>query len=319
MKKFFGVLAIVLALSITLLPLRAHAEERIGVKFNNGNLHVKPGPVSAPWQQLTSGVSIGDFDLVGDYISLINTGGGNPNTMMLKQPSWNSPWDYVHLNTAAKVSMTKTSNGQYRIVVLKTDGSVYMKDGAWNSDWIGTIEVSGVSKVVLGGDNVGLIMNNGDFKAKRLTPGQFTNPNSVAWQLVALDVNEAAMTDTRIAIRRVGAIFAKEGGISAPWFNNNNVIISYATNVRLAGDKLCATKDPAWQGNALYVECQQGSFGSQSVATYGEPTDFQISQTRFLALKPNGTVEVMEGSLSRNSGWRTIATQANGIALNPIP
>lgn len=319
MKKFLGVLALALTLALTLVPLQAHAEERIGVKFNNGNLYVKPGPVTAAWQQLTSGVSIGDFDLAGDYISLINTGGGNPNTMMLKQPSWNSPFNYVHLNTASKVAMTKTSDGLYRIVILQTNGSVVMKDGAWNTGyWSGTLEASGVTDIVVGGDNVGIIKSNGDFKAKKLTPGQFSHPNNTAWQLVATDVDEAAMTNTRMAILSGGAVYAKEGGITSPWAYNKGILFDYALNVFLSDSKLCARTEPNWEGSKV-LQCSEGSVSNWTKYVYVNLKDARLNQERILVLANDNSVQVLEGSLTYNSGWRTIATQANKIELNQIP
>jgi hypothetical protein len=316
MKKLLAFLTLVLTVSLSLTPL-AHAEERIGVQFSNENLYLKSGSVTSPWNQIASGVSIFEYDLAGDYISVINSGGGNPWTAMLKQPSWNSPWNYLHLNNAGHVYMTKTSNGQYRIVIVQTDGSVVMKDGAWNSGyWSGTIVPSGASSVVLGTDNVGVRMTNGDFKVKRLVPGQFSHPNNVEWQLVATNVDSAAMSDTRIAVAQSHLVWAKEGGITAPW--NQAPIFDAANLVRLAGDRLCAIRTDS------KVECKEGSLSSEPKFTADNILGFELSKTRFLALHNysgggGGTVDVMEGSLNQNSGWRTIATGAIAIELNPLP
>lgn len=308
MKKF-SLLAFITVLCLVFVPvLNVAAEERIAVKFTNGDLYLKEGgiPFSGTWRQLTSGVNVGDVSLAGDYMALVDEG-NSQKTVTLKQPAWNSGWNFIDLEstiggTTKKVAMTKTSDGLYRIVILRSNGSVVMKDGAWNSGfWSGTLEASGVTDIVVGGDNVGIIKSNGDFKAKKLTPGQIGHPNNVSWLLVAQSVTKAAMTQDRVAIVSGGNVQAKEGGVTGAWQNTGLApgIFSFASSVELSGNRLCAITNPS----QLRVECKDGSFLNSGKMVYLDAVDFKISGDRFLALKANGDAEAMKGSLTQNSGW----------------
>jgi hypothetical protein len=290
------------------------AAPRIGVKFTNGDLYLKEGgaPFSGTWRQLTSGVNIGDTSFAGDYMALVNEG-NSQKMVMLKQPAWNSPWDYINLqsggSTTKKIAMTKTSDGNYRIVILQTDGSVVMKDGAWNSGyWSGTMEASGVTDVVVGGDNVGIIKSNGDFKAKRLTPGQFSHPNNVAWQVVAKSVSKAAMTQDRVAVLTGSNVRAKDGGISGAW--QAGVIYSHASSVEVTGNRICAITNPG----QLRVECKEGSLTAAPKLVYLNAVEFKTSGDYFLARKANGNVEAMQGNINQNTGWYWVNI-GNGAAI----
>lgn len=302
-----------LSLVLTLIPLQAHAAERIATTFSNGSFFLKEGALNSGWSPITSGVSIGSISLSGDYIGLIDTGGANPNSLSIKSPAWNSPWEPVHTHTAKKVVTTQTSDGNYRILVLQTNGSVVMKDGAWNSGyWSGTL-ATGVKDVVLGGDNVGVIMENKDFKAKRLVPGQFSHPNNVEWKTVANHASEAVMTDTWVAVLVNGQVIAKDRGIDSWWYGAS--IYDYATSVQAAGNRICATTKPNW-GTRIEVQCKEGALSAVPVLTYVGASKFKINANRFLAMKANGQVEAMEGTLTQNSGWMPIATGAKDIGLN---
>lgn len=298
MKTFIFLLALTITLTF---PAKALAVDRIGVVFNNGDLYVKEGPHYAEWKQLTSGVDIGSINMIGNYISVIDKGGSNPHTLSLKDPLLTSTWEMIHMHNAKKVAMTKLSNGLYRIVILQTDGTVVMKDGVWNSGyWSGTLG-AGVKDIVVGGDNVGVIMTNGDFMAKDLSPETTSHPNNVPWLLIAQNITEAAMTNDRLAVLKEGAVIAKEGGVNGQWYSSP--IYEYASKVRLASDRICAITNPG----QLRVECKEGALSAQPVLTYLDAVDFKITPNRFMALKSDGRAEVMDGTLSRNGGWNFVA------------
>src|SRR5207302_1923752 len=162
------------------------------------------------------------------YIGLVDA---NAHELSIKSPLWNSPWEKVEQSISSKVAITQMSNGLYRITVLHQDGSVFMKEGSWNSDWIGTIETSGVSKVVL------------------------------------------------------------------------------------AGNRLCAIRVTGG-GYDPFVDCKEGNFGATPRMTSTSVTDFLVNSTRFLSLHPNGSAEVMLGTLTNNSGWQAITDKATEIELN---
>lgn len=311
MKKTISLFAVLI---MFLLPGNVLAADRVGVVLTNGDLYAKEGPRNAEWKQLTSGVDIGDFDFTGDYIGVVDkTPGPNANMFSVKEPLLTSTWNFVHLNNAKKTAISKLSNGLYRIVVLTTTGEVYMKDGVWNSGyWSGTV-ATGVKDIVVGGDNVGVIMTNNDFKAKQLTPGQFSHPNNASWLLVAQNVTEAAMTNDRVAVLIAGAIIGKDGGVGGQWYGENNIFVN-ATAVRLAGNKICAITF-----SSVVVQCKEGSLSADPVYTYTTTggvvvSDFRVASNRFMALNSNGDSYVMDGTLTGNNGWSFVTT-GNGSKI----
>jgi hypothetical protein len=300
----------------------AGATDRIGVTLNDGNLYVKDGAANGPWHQQTSGVSIGGFSLNGDRIALLDQG-TSMKTVSVKEPAWNSPFNATYFTdgsqpAATKALVSKLSDGQYRLLVLRADGSVVMKDGPWNTAWwSGTLQPSSgtVSDIVIGGDRIGVIMSNGDFEVKQLTPGQFSHPNNTPWQTVANNVTSASMTNNRIAIVTEGAVIVKDGDINAQWYQN--IVISYASKVEVAGDRICAIKNPGWSGQ-INIECKEGGLTSLPVqVNQNSPSDFSLNATRVLVLRTSGVAELLEGSFNGpNSGWQTITTGATGVELN---
>lgn len=304
---------LVVVMAVILLPGNALAVDRVGVVLTNGDLYAKEGPRYAEWKQLTSGVDIADFDFAGDYIGVVDkTAGPNANMFSVKDPLLTSTWNFVHLNNAKKSAIAKLSNGLYRMVVLTTTGDVYMKDGVWNSGyWSGTV-ATGVKDIVVGGDNVGVIMNNNDFKAKKLTPGQFSHPNNTTWQLVSTGITGAAMTNDRVAVLKAGAVRAKDGGVTGAWNSSN--IYDNATAVRLGGDRICAITF-----SSIVVQCKEGGLSASPIYTYTTTggklvSDFRVTSNRFMALNSNGDSYIMDGTLTNNNGWGFVTT-GNGSKI----
>lgn len=308
MKKLLLVISLIFVLATLIIPLRATAAERITATLTSDNLYLKEGPVNATWQQLTSGVGIIGPSLAGDRISILDDTSSN-KTVSIKEPAWNSPWNMTHWGAplATDQVVSQLSDGQYRLLVLRADGSVVMKDGPWNTGWwSGTIEPSGVARIAIGGDRIAVIMTNGDLKVKHLTPGQFSHPNNVSWTLVSNNVFHAEMTNTRLATTDTDMnVYAKDGDLTAPWFGDKAKIYDNINNIyalHLGGDRICVHK---MNGS---VECKEGGLGTGSILTFscGEP---KANATRVAVIACDTNAYVLEGSLhGPNSGWQWIGT-----------
>src|SRR5437868_2185228 len=139
-KIFIKAVAVFLGLIILVLPLRVNALDRIAVTLTNGDMYLKEGPVNAGWHQETSGVNISGLSLAGDNrIAFLNQG-NSQKPVTLKEPYWNSQWNWVYFTdggvpAATKALVSQLSDGSYRLLVLRADGSVVMKDGPWNTGW----------------------------------------------------------------------------------------------------------------------------------------------------------------------------------------
>jgi hypothetical protein len=324
MRKLLLKLSVVISgLAIITLPLQASALDRVAATFTNGDAYLKEGPINAPWHQETSGVDIGNYSLSGNRISLLDQG-NSQKFVNVKEPSWDSPWNGVYWTdggapAATKALVSQLSNGQNRLLVLRADGSVIMKDGPWNTGWwSGTIEPSNVSDIVIGGDRIGVIMNNGDLKVKQLTPGQFSHPNNTAWDIetTGATAGKASMTNTRIAyIDSNNNVFIKEGSTTAPWFGNKTTIHSLSSRVRLAGNRVCSLGMGIRTG---VVECKDGSLDRIPTQVYNnDATDVKITQTRIGVVTTSSNAYLLEGSIyAANSGWQRIAGNATSLELN---
>jgi hypothetical protein len=314
MKNFLVKLsAIISGLAVVILPLQAGAMDRIAVTFTGGDLYLKEGPVNAGWHQETRGVTISTYSLSGDRMSLLDWG-SNQKYVNIKEPNWDSQWNPTYFSdggqpTAVNQLVSKLSNGQYRLLVLRSDGSVVMKDGPWNGGWwSGTIEPSNVASIAIGGDRIGIVMNNGDFKVKQLTPGQFSHPNNTPWDLEATDAvaNKVSISSTRIAyIDSNFRAYVKEGGTNAPWFDNKTVIHSPVRSIWLSGDRTCALGVAPRDG---VVECKEGALNSLPTQVYSsDALDVSLTSNRIGIVTTSHNAYVLEGSIhGANSGWQML-------------
>lgn len=305
MQRLLSLLGVAAISVLLFVPLQASALDRIVATFTNGDAYLKEGPTYATWEQMTAGVTIGNLSLAGDWISLVNAGDSPNNEVSVKQPNWDSPWEWTTWGTPTntKALVSKLSNGEYRQLVLRNDGSVTIKDGTWNSGWwSGTVESSGVTDIVIGGDNIGVIMSDGTFKAKQLTPGKFSHPNNTPWSNLASNVSEAVMSNDWIAVKdSSNNVYAKAGNVNAPWYGNHAVIYDNASKVRVSSQRLCVVKVDT------SVECKQGALGASSKLTYSSATDVKVSSTRFVVTTSAHNAYVLEGNLyGANSGWNFI-------------
>jgi hypothetical protein len=314
MRKILLKLSIIISGVIVIaLPLQASALDRLVATFSNGNMYLKEGALTSPWHQLTSGTNTGNVSLAGNRIVLANLNNLN-NETAVKEPNWDSPWQWAYwgqpFTSASYTSLLSDSN--YRLVVLRNDGTIILKDGPWNTGWWSgtlTLPTGNLSNVVVGGDRMGVIMDTGNFYVKQLTPGQFSHPNNTVWQLEATGVANAKMTNSRIVYEEqsTGYLYGKDGDITAPWFGNHAVLysgMSKSAAYDLGGNRLCAVK----AGST--IECKEGGLGVGSKLTWNGGTDVSVSSNR-IAVQSSDLINswVLEGSvLGANSGWQWISS-----------
>jgi hypothetical protein len=313
-NKFLIKLSVILSgLAVVAMPLQAGALDRLGVTLTNGDFYLKEGTVNSAWHQETSGVNIGNYSLSGDRISLLDQG-NTQKFVNIKEPGWNSQWNATYFSDgsqpfASKQLVSKLSDGQYRLLVLRDDGSVVMKDGPWNTGWwSGTVEPSNVADIAIGGDRIGVVMNTGEFKVKQLTPGKFSHPNNTSWDVEATDAsaNKVAISSTRIAyIDANNNAYVKEGATNSQWFGNKTVIHSLSNRIRLAGNRSCSLGMGIRAG---VVECKEGALDSLPVQVYSsDASDVKVSTSRVGVVTTGNNAYVLEGSLhGANSGWQML-------------
>lgn len=300
-KLLFAIATIVFSGATLLAPLPASALDRIGVTFTNGDMYVKEGLVNAGWNRMTGGVSIGNFSLSDTRMSIVDTGAPNP-AVSIKEPGVGSQWQATYYGSgftpATKALVSKLSNGQYRLLVLLSNGNVLMKDGPYNTGWWSGTVATSASDIMIGGDNIGVVTTGGTFEAKRLTPGQFSHPNNTPWVTESTNVTAAAMGGDMIAFKGSNnVVYAKQASLTTGWaFMYDNV-----SKIRTNGQRICVIK----VGN--YVECKQGGLSGTSVRVYDQASDVQLNEagTRIAVLTATNNAYLLEGTLyGANSGWQ---------------
>lgn len=316
MKRIVLTLNLIFCLAIVAFPAQTFAADRIMTILTNGDAYLKEGGINSGWRQLTAGVSIGSLSLSGDRMTVFDQGSPN-KTVSIKEPAFNSQWDATYYGSspsASKALVSQLSNGQYRLLVLRADGSVIMKDGPYNAGWwSGTVEASGVSDIVIGGDRIGIVTSGGDFKVKHLTPGQFSHPNDVAWSLQTTNVASASLTNQHLAIVDIsGNVRGKSGSINAGWWGD--VLYNNTSKVHLSGYRMCVLK------TSNNVECKEGDinyFNVTSKLVYDSATDVKINSNRIAVRTSGNNAFVLEGPIyGANSGWQQIGTNVGSLELN---
>lgn len=318
MNKLFTKLGALLSLAVLIFPATAlAAPDRIVGKAQGGDLYMKEGPLNAQWVKIASGGLPASISASAARVSYVDY--NDPMTpVYIKEPSFDSVWRNVFHGTGGTDTVfdEKTcllSNNQYRLLVAYFDGSgvdkLYMKDGPYNAGWK-SLDLSGgtsIYQVVCAADRVGVVMSSGSFITKTLTPGQFTDPDNVAWQTQATDVAFAEMTANRIAYVDINnyKVFAKDGPMNAPWYGNHAVILDNLDNMvgdgemRIGGDRICII-------NLSYdLICKQGGLGAKAVLTKSNAVGVAVSNNRIIVNDLDGVnTWALEGPLyGPNSGW----------------
>jgi hypothetical protein len=321
MKKFISTLTAIILLVVSTAPLQVlAASDRIIGRNQNNDLYMKEGPLNSQWVKIANGGVPASISVSGSRVGYVDY--NDPLTpVYLKEPNITSVWQNVFHGTGGSDSVfdEKTcllSNNQYRLLVAYYDGGtvdkLFMKDGPYNAGWK-QLDLSGGSsiyRVVCAADRVGVVFFNGSLVAKTLTPGQFTDPDNVAWLTQATDVAFAEMTANRIAYVDFNNydVFVKDGPLNTPWYGNHAVIFDNLDNMvgdgemRIGGDRICII-------NLSYdLMCKQGGPGAKAVLTKSSAVGLGVSNDRIVVNDLDSTnTWALEGPLyGPNSGWVNI-------------
>lgn len=312
-RRILALAGALAACTILQQATQVYAIDRIAVENTSHELMLKEGPLYATWQQLNSGVTMGDFQLTNTYITVLdNTTGfsGTPvGDVSVKEPNWNSQWNLVYGGEGfdAKQFATTTIPGstwKNRIFILESDGKLIMKEPVWNAGWwSGSIEPSGevVRKVWAAGNNVIVQTQSGKLLGKDLTPGTYGHPSLVSWSVIATGVVDADVSPNRIAYTNLaGNVYAKDGKLNAPW--HQGVIFDQITKIRVSDEKMCGIRS---SGDTY---CKQGVLSAGIAYTHNNAKDMELTHNRFVVLTKDNSVYAMTGDLIGNqNGWQMVA------------
>ncbi len=312
MKKTFYVLLCAFVISIISMgysATRVIAADRIVGEFTSGDLWMKEGPTFAVWKQMTGGVDVGDYALVGDWLTVVDANLGVED-VSIKEPFWNSKWHVVFGGLGydtKKVATTQRSDGLYRLVVLDTSGRLWLKEGATNSGWWSSTmepESGTITKLSASGDRIVVLMQDGKLFGKELVPGTYNHPTTIEWELLAEDGSDFALTEDRVAyVDSSNRVNFKEGRLISHWYSGGpGYVFDNAKSIHLFDDKACYIN---LSDNAY---CKKGPLGATTVLTYESVSDIQLSYNRFGVVTLDMSAHIMEGPLYGNSsGWDFIA------------
>ncbi|MFE9747002.1 hypothetical protein ACFYOT_19045 [Saccharothrix saharensis] len=294
-----GISLVVAALALvgTVVPAAAARDRPTGGRMavlQGDRLYANEGDIAAPWVLQEEGVD--GYDLFGDRIGVVKDG-----ALLVKEGDLEPGWHTVNPDSVTAFQLEDNRIGYLdhgelwvaegaldaepvlqerdvkefqlhgdRIGVLKTDGSLLVKEGdlgpGWeviNPDSVTDFQLSGdriafaegpelwvkqgdlsadpvfqerdVRKFQLSGDRIGVLKSDGSLLVKGgdLEPGWFT-------------VNTDSVTDfqldyDRIAFTEGGSLWAKEGSLDAELVHQEDGVSAFL----LAGDRVAAVKDGA--------------------------------------------------------------------------
>lgn len=183
---------------------------RVGVLDKDANLWVREGQDG--WVHVATSVSA--FDLAGDRIMVVTTGGG----LIIKEGAISAEWVQAATNVADVVA-----DGD-RIGMLTRDGNFHAKDGV-HGEWV--LEHTNVTQIAVYGSRLAAVSAGGPVRVKEGLNG--------AWVTVANNGTQVALSGSRIGyIDPSGNLFVKEGSISAGWVK----VATSTTSVELTDTRI---------------------------------------------------------------------------------
>jgi hypothetical protein len=187
---------------------------RIGALVNN-TLEVKEGGLQAPWNPTGGLWAAGDvkkFEISGNMIAVLTM----ENHLMVKQGALNAPW-YDQTN-AGNVLGFSISGESGRVAVILNDGnqSLRVKEGGPQGAWDPNIEDNHVSQVVLSGQWIGVVHDDGSAYVKNGgLDASWGNEQTGNVEFLAIDYDSG-----RIGVilnDGNGTVWVKDGGTDGTW------------------------------------------------------------------------------------------------------
>ena len=118
-----------------LLVQIAISNDRIGVLNSNGEINCKEGSIGSGWVNVTQNKGgnlpkMKKIAMSGKRILALTETGQVYGTSPDNFPTWNGVWTGLLTDNTIDIAVTAD-----RILVLKTDGQVWAKEGGWGEGW----------------------------------------------------------------------------------------------------------------------------------------------------------------------------------------
>jgi hypothetical protein len=188
--------------------------------------------------------------------------------------------------------------GGTRIAILQTNGTLIIKDGAINSNWI-TVGQN-VSSFSLSGDRIGMINTSGEFYAKE-------GALSSSWIFINSNVKKIGLNGTRIGyIRNDNSFHVKEGSINTSGWN---YMADAVSKFQLEGDRVAILQTDG------HIHFKDGTFNSNWIGLYGaNATDFQMAADRIIYRTTSGDLKGIDSPVI-SFPFTTIASSVSDFYL----
>ncbi|MET8761019.1 CHAP domain-containing protein [Lentzea sp. NPDC004782] len=258
---------------------------RIGVRTNDGVVHVKEGNLYANWVQEHGGMVKSKVD--GDMIGVLAADG----TLSVKQGNLWETW----FTQAGNVKDFSLESSRGRVGIVRTDGTVAVKEGGPQGTWVE--EMNNAKEVELSGDYLGVVSNDGTAYVKKgnLWETWTTQLGGVA------DLEISASSDRIGALRTNGSLTVKDGGLYGTWLEQTSNVKDFDLSGDYIGvvfnDGLASVK----QGN-LYANWINQMSGAKQI-------EVDAKAGRIGVLVTDGALNVKEGG-----PYGTWTAQATNIA-----
>lgn len=218
---------------------------------------------------------IGQMHLWGERIVILDTLGN----LFAREGRYTSTEDSVlnwHL-IASEVLEVQVRDR--RIGILKSDGNLYVMEGALDGDW--TLQAENVRAFSISDTRIGFLDSNGDLFVQQ-------GDLNAEWQRLASGVAAFQLIDNRIAIAdSQGGLFVNEGDLNAEWQPMAEGVSAFQlTNVRLG------IIDS--QGRLLV---KAGNLRAGWVVITEQVISFQLSNYRLLVQQVDGSFRYQMGNL----------------------
>jgi len=248
------------------------AYQRMAALSNSGDVLIQQGDLTILVRDVPE---IRQIRLWGERIIILDTLGN----LFVREGRFTGTEDSVLNWNMIASEVLEVQVTDRRIGILKSDGDLYVLEGALDGEW--NLQAQNVRAFSVTDSRIGFLDSNGDLFVQQVDL-------NAEWQRLASGVAAFQLNDNRIAIAdSQGSLFVNEGDLNAEWQPMAEGVRAFQlTNVRLG------IIDS--QGRLLV---KSGNLRAGWIVIAAQATSFQLSNYRLLVLHTDGSFSYQEGNL----------------------
>jgi hypothetical protein len=285
------------------MPLQSVSANRYLQAHDSRNLWLKEGSYGGLWRVLTNNAQ-GINGVTGTATRIAYT--DDNGVFWLKDGPANVPWVRVATN------VREASVAGDKIYIVTRDNKLFGKAGDYRGPW--TLLRTNTHNVKASPNRVIAIADyDGTVASLAIKEGGLSAP----WRLLAkpnstsggnYTAPDFSVTDTRIAYipSDFSGAYVKQGSFKTPWQSNlwTTTSTRIAFGIKASSSRLCIN---AVIDASIMAFCKDGPLEAPWVRARTNAVISDITDTQ-IATQDTGSnnINILEGSLARNSGWKTI-------------